>query len=342
MVVIASVDRLALVQPRVGIGDMIWHLPHIRALAQAMGRHVTLITRPRSLAGQLVGADDGIADIFWLERDQWAASGRHQGNAGFARLVADLRVRRFDAAVFLTRSRNLALAAALAGIPRRYGYGMGLQRLLLRGPRLPRGVHSGHPFEQAGAWLAAVGVPCPEPHPRLLIQPAARAAVRAQPGLLPGRFGVLGIAGSDAWKKWPVPSFARLATSLLAQGWPALVLVGGPAEQPDAEAIRACLDPASAARVIPVLGRDLREVAALLHDAAFYVGNDTAALNIAAAVGTRAYGLFGATPVLRHSPNIIPIVPSGSSSHGDGMARISVDAVLNAITDDRICIAPAA
>ena len=281
--------HMALVQPRVGIGDMVWHLPHLRALAARAGGHVTLVARPRSFADQLIGPEDGIADILWVERDQWMPEGRHQGVAGMARLIAELRVRRFDAAVLLTRSRMLTFATAAAGVPRRYGYGIGSQRLLLnRRPYLPESALSSHPYDQASAWLNAAGVRLDHPEPRLAVPRTGQEAACARAGVGRGPFAALGIASSDAWKKWPRPSFAGLAAQLLAAGWPALVLLGGPAERADADAILAQLGPADAARVVPVLGWDLRQVSALLRAAAFYVGNDTAVLNIAAAVGTRA------------------------------------------------------
>ena len=47
------------------------------------------------------------------------------------------------------------------------------------------------------------------------------------------------------------------------------------------------------------IGWDLSELAALFAGSAFYVGNDTGVMNLAAAVGTTAYGLFGTTPPLR-------------------------------------------
>jgi len=81
------------------------------------------------------------------------------------------------------------------------------------------------------------------------------------------------------------------------------------------------------------LGWHLREVAALLAGAAFYVGNDTAALNIAAAAGTRSYGLFGATEPLLHSPLILPVLPPGGLDRTHGMGNITPAAVMQAVTD---------
>ena len=103
---IPRMRHLALVQPRVGIGDMIWHLPHIRALARHVGGRVTLVTRPRSMADQFMGVSDGIDDILYVERGQWSPGGRHEGNAGMVRLVRDLRALECDGAVLMTRSRS--------------------------------------------------------------------------------------------------------------------------------------------------------------------------------------------------------------------------------------------
>ncbi len=323
---IPALQHLALVQPRVGIGDMIWHLPHIRALS-ALARRVTLVTRRRSLAAEVVGPADGVDDIFYVERGQWDAGGRHEGNLGTLRLVRDLRALRCDGAILLTRSRLLTTAVWAAGIGRRYGYGIGSQRRLLQGPFLPLEEWRAHPYQQASAWLALAGVPLDQPEPRLQVSDGDR---RAAEGIAPAGGVALGIAASDGWKNWGAANFAGLAAALMQRGWPTVLLIGGPAEHAMAADIMQRLGPL-AARAQPVLGLDLRTLAGLLQAQAFYVGNDTAALNIAAAVGVRGYGLFGATPVLRHSAWITPLVPPGGPSKDDGMARLTPKAVLDAL-----------
>lgn len=326
---------------------MVWHLPHLRAIARHVQGRVTLVTRPRSMADQLVGPADGIDEILWIERGQWAAQGRHNGGDGLLRLAAELRARRFDAVILLTRSRELAFASLMAGIPRRYGYGIGTQRLFLnRRPVLPGAVQRAHPFEQATAWLATAGITLAEPEPRLLVSPQAQAAMRARLAATPGPCIVLGIATSDSWKQWGAEAFASIASEFIAAGWKHLVLVGGPGEASVAADIQAQIGADQArvttAQITTALGWPLPEVAALLQQAAFYVGNDTAALNIAAAVGTRAFGLFGATPVLRHSGRIVPIVPPGGPDRDEGMGRITVQAVLAAIDASRGSLGPGA
>ncbi len=340
---IPQMRHLALIQPRVGIGDMIWHLPHIRALARHVAGRVTLVTRPRSMADQLVGPEDGVHDILYVERGQWSPGGRHEGNAGMLRLVRDLRALDCDGAVLMTRSRNLTLAVLAMGVRHRHGYGIGFQRRVLRGPFLPRSAWKGHPYDQATAWMAAAGIALDRPDPVLRVREADRLEALRRLGadgspVMPGDFAALGIAASDDWKNWGVACFAALAAALLQAGWPAVALVGGPAEQGMAAAIVAALGVHSG-QVCLALGWHLRETAALLAEAAFYVGNDTAALNMAAAVGTRSYGLFGATTPLQHSPLIVPIMPPRGLDRTHGMAGITPDAVQQAIHDDRAAMA---
>ncbi len=117
-----------------------------------------------------------------------------------------------------------------------------------------------------------------------------------------------------------------------------LALVGGPGEATLHHEICTALGDA-AARVAPALGWHLAETAALLATSSFYVGNDTGVMNMAAAVGTRAYALFGATPALHHSAQIVPIVsPPGGLA--DGVARVTLEAVLAAIAQDRGTLGP--
>jgi heptosyltransferase-2 len=52
---------------------------------------------------------------------------------------------------------------------------------------------------------------------------------------------------------------------------------------------------------------DLRRSMALLSLADLYVGNDSGPMNLAAAMGVRAFGLFGAS-IVNNSPRIEPIV----------------------------------
>jgi heptosyltransferase II len=320
---------------------MIWHLPHIRAIAAQVGAPVSLLAKPRSAADQLFSAEQTVAEVVWIDRNPDRGRGLHDGVTGLARLVALIRRGRFSAVVVLHHSRLLAAAVLAAGVPQRFGYGYRLQRPFLnRPPVLPQPTLSRHPFEQATAWLAAAGIPLLETEPRLPIATEARYAVTQRLGETIGRLAVIGIGSSEPYKQWGAERFAALADALLDAGWPRLLLVAGPAEAALADDIRRRLGQRAAAAPA-ALGWNLAEVAALLESAAFYVGNDTGVLNLAAAVGIRSYALFGGTPPLLHSHSIVPILPPGGEIDlATGMHRITLASVLATIRADRGTLGP--
>jgi heptosyltransferase-2 len=193
-------------------------------------------------------------------------------------------------------------------------------------------------MQRATLFLEAANIPIEEAEPRLPIAPQARLAVRQRLGDVKRPFVVLGIGSSEPTRQWGAQRFAGLARALIDAGWPSLALVGGPNEATLHQKICATLGN-DAACVVPALGWHLAETAALLADSSFYIGNDTGVMNMAAAVGTRAYALFGTTPALHHSPLIVPIVsPPGGPV--DGVARLSLDAALATVERDRGSLGP--
>jgi heptosyltransferase-2 len=322
--------NVAVVQPLPGIGDMIWHLPHIRAIAAAVGAPVTLVTKPGSAADQIFVAEPSVRRVLWLRRNQGVAGGLAAIAARW-QFLSDLRAGRFDALVLLHHSRTLAATAALAGIAHRYGYGFGWQRLFLnRPPFLPVKALPWHPNSQATAWLTAAGIAAADAEPVLPVLPDVAAMVAARLGD-GAPLVAIGIGSSEPVKQWGAERFAALIRLLRAGHVLRPILVGGAAEAGlAAEIFRLADDPALAAAI----GWPLPEVAALLAACACYVGNDTGVANIAAAVGTRSFVLFGATPPLDHSRRIVPILPVGGVDRLHGMADIAPAAALRVIEAD--------
>ena len=331
--------RVAVVQPLPGIGDMVWHLPHIRAIAAHLGQPVTLIAKPRSLADQLWAGDPAVADILWVDLNPSGRPGRHDGPLGFVRLTRAMRERRFEKMVLLHHSHTLAAAAWLAGIPDRRGYGWGTQRWFLSGgPFLPPEAAKLHQHTRATRFLAAAGIPLPSAAPHFAVTAVESADARAQLAPPPGPFVAIGIGSSETSRQAGTSKLAELASALLDAGWPSVVLLGGPDDRALSDGIKAALGP-RAERALPVLGWHMRQTAALLGASAFYVGNNTGVMNLAAAVGVRTYALFGTTPPFHHASQILPILsPPGGPD--DGMARLTVEAVLAAIMSDRGGLAP--
>jgi heptosyltransferase II len=328
--------NVAVIQPLPGVGDMIWHQPHIRAIAAHIGRPVTLVAKPRSAAAQIFAAEPTVRDFIWMDRNPEGRHGRHDGFAGLLRLVMALRAGRFDAVFLLHQSQTLALATWLAGVPARYGYGAPGQRKWLNQPAFlkPDQLRL-HWFEQATNWLATAQIPMAETGPRLPVLPEATATVCQRLGTADDPPVTIGIGSSAEHRQWGAERFVELIRLLRRSGWNRFVLLGGPPQtQLAAEIVRRL--GTDSGEIILSLDWPLTEVAALLAGSAFYVGNDTGFLNMAGAVGLRSYGLYGASDPFRYLSQIVPINPSGGApSRTDGMARISAEAVLAAIVADQ-------
>ncbi|GAB4360460.1 MAG: hypothetical protein Kow00114_14110 [Kiloniellaceae bacterium] len=288
------------------------------------------MTKPRSQADKLLAADETVEEVIWLER----APGRHDGPTGLWRLARLLRAGRFQRVWVLHGSARLALACCLAGIPERIGFGLGWQRrFLTQGPVLPAKMSRAHTIEKADRLLALHGVAVAEDRPRLPVTAAERLAATARLADVPKPWVSLGIGSSEPFKQWGEGNFLRLAVHIAAgraaAGLPpaGFVVVGGPAERAMGESLVAQLRERGIA-VLPALALPLREAISLAAAADVYVGNDTGFLNIAAAVGTPALGLFGGSPPLRNSALIHALLPERPEQGMQGIRPETVAAHL--------------
>lgn len=324
--------RLLVVQPLVGIGDMVWHKPWIDHLAAHFD--VTLACKPTAKAPTLFSGAAGITGWISIERSLRGKSGRHDGPLGLLRLAGAFRASGADDVLILHHSATYGLAARLAGIRNRWGYGIGgSRRWLNRGAFLGREARYEHPTRKLASFAHMNGFGLASPAWRM---PPTKEAQRAAdnwcdglgiPAFGPVRNGlrdmvVMGVGAMDDERKWPPAHFAALAARLsdLAPDMRILVM-GAPSEQPIIDAVLA--DPAAPAGLIPNTA-PLDEAIALINASRLYVGNDTSLLNIAAACGRPAAGIFAQSTPLDYSDVIVPITaPDGRFGDPGAIARIT-------------------
>jgi len=124
---------------------------------------------------------------------------------------------------------------------------------------------------------------------------SAAALLAGHPALGTRRHGPLvglHVGAKDLVRRWPPERFAALGAHLWTRHGAALVLTGGAAERPLAEAVRHELQ----APVLDLVGRtDLGQFAATIAGLDLLVTNDTGASHLAAASGTPSVVLFGPT-----------------------------------------------
>jgi heptosyltransferase-2 len=126
-------------------------------------------------------------------------------------------------------------------------------------------------------------------------------AILADCGVKPGAL-VIAVGpspGGSRLKAWPVENFIEVVR-WLTRDMGAHVLLTGAAEECD---IGAEIEQAVGSGVVNTMGRTtLRQAAALMRRCALYIGNDTGATHMAAAIGTPTVALFGPSCPHRFAP----------------------------------------
>ncbi|MBL8571880.1 MAG: glycosyltransferase family 9 protein [Phreatobacter sp.] len=302
-----------------GIGDALWHLPACRAIAAASAAGRIVLAAPaRTQGARLFAAEPWFGGAIDLAR----------GWAGLRPLAAALRAGGFARAIILHHSPTLAVAAWLAGIPERHGFGYGAQRVLLSSRiALEASLRRAPQLARVEALLRRLAIEPVAPTP-LAVAPDAARRVAARLAAMPAPRLALGLGASEAFKRWPVPAMARFVADLAPGRWPSVLLLGAAADAPIGAAVAA----AAARRGVDVVcDLALDESAALLATVDRYVGPDSGLLNLALAMGIPSTGLFGATPVFTRDRRLSALVPPGGPS-AEGMAAITPQAVLATLT----------
>jgi heptosyltransferase II len=322
------VTPTVVIQSKQGIGDVIWHLPYVRAIAAASpGGKVVFLALPSTYAHELLQAEPCIARTVYFEsRGSELKRVLHQ-----VRLISALRQLHCSTAWFLDVRVRPAIAALLAGIPNRIGVGIGPQRWFITNRGVDAAVHRDdpYPFEWLDALMMQMNLSVETSEPNLQLPTEPVEAIRGKFAARARPWVVLGLGGSHPLKQWPASTWVEFAGELRQRFAGTVFLIGGPAQTPQAVDL---MGRTAGAPVVDATALSLIEAAALLREADLFVGPDSGPMNLAAAVGTPAFGMFGATRVLTYSKFIHPILPDdGGAPTLHGMARISAGNVLRRI-----------
>jgi heptosyltransferase II len=319
-----NVTPSAVIQVKPGIGDVIWHLPFVRAIAAVSpGRQVTFLAPRTSGAKELLAAEPSVAETVYFAH---AGSELRRG-LNLLMLVALLRRRRFRQIWILDRTIRPAVAATLAGIPTRIGLGLGPQRFFITNPGIDQSHFHDQPIDWLIALMVATNVPLATTEPDLPVPAATLAAIGEKYTSHLRPWIVLGIGASHPDKDWSDMRWLEFLAALRRRCDGTVFLIGGQQNQARAKYL---IEHTVGAAATNACDLTLIEAVALLRLADLFIGTDSGPMNLAVAASTDAYALFGATPVLKYSKFIHPIVPEGGPSLG-GMKQISPAAVLERV-----------
>ena len=278
------------------VGDAIMALPALHAVrTRYPDAQIAIVARPYVAD---IYRGQGISD----ELIAYDPKGEHRGWTGRERLARELRASRFDVALLLQNAFDAAWMAWRAGVPQRIGYARdGRSLLLTRAIPVPKqGQIPAHEkfyylelLHRAG-WIESLP---DEPHITLEVTSAARQRAAqtlleagARPGVLRIALGAGASYGSA--KCWPPDRFAIALNEILSQTDADVVLFGTPAEAAVASAIAndLCRPPIDLTGKTPIA-----ELPALLSQCHLFLGNDSGAMHVAAAVGLPIVAVFGPT-----------------------------------------------
>ena len=278
------------------VGDAILALPALRAVrAKFPAAHIAIVARPY------------VADIY---RDQsvcnelipYDPKSTHRGWKGRELLAAELRAKKFDTALLFQNAFDAAWLAFRARIPERIGYARDARGLLLtKSIPVPKpGEIPPHEkfyylelLRRAG-WLDQL---TDDTRMELHVPnaPSQRASqILAEAGARPGvpRIAVGAGASYGSAKCWPPERFAKALNEFLQRSDADVILFGTPAESAVSAAIARDLH----SPPIDLTGKTaIADLPALLSHCHLFLGNDSGAMHVAAAVGLPVVAIFGPT-----------------------------------------------
>lgn len=325
------------------VGDAVMSIPAIAAIRGRWPQaEIAILGRPWVVE---LYRGQGYADRLIV----FDHAGRHRGVVGRERLAAELRREHFDVAVLLQNAFEAAWLAWRGGIAERIGYARDARGFLLTRaiPTPRRGEAPAHEtyyylelLRRAG-WLERLeNVERIE----LRVDPAARERAETALRRAGVRSGALRIAlgpgaAYGSAKCWPPERFAALADRLIAEFDADVILFGTAAERGVAERITVAMRH----HPVTLVGEtSIGDLPALFDSCHLFIGNDSGAMHVAAAVGLPVVGIFGPTdpdgtrPVtprftlVRQQVSCSPCFLRQCPVDHRCMTRIGVDAVYSA------------
>lgn len=277
-----SRDRFLVVQLR-QIGDVVLTTPLPRILKEARpGCQVSFLTERPS--HQLLEGNPFVDRVFVNDRKgSWRDT---------LRLGLSLRSEHFDAVLDFMGNPRSALLSFLSGAPRRISYPAKGRGFLYTHRVVPE--ERGYAVAIKKALLAPLGIRSAWDRPEVFLTPGEREAGQELRRELCGpakRLVTIDPSHRRPTRRWPADHYGTLCALLRTEFGAAPVVLWGPGEEGDADAVVR----ASGGAAAKAPSTKLREMAALIAAADLHVGNCSAPRHIAVAVGTPTFVVLGST-----------------------------------------------
>lgn len=295
--------KICVIQTRVGIGDLCIFLPYIQFIAKYKRSKITLITKARTQAKEILKYDPYINCIEYIDEKK---------NKNFF-LYKFLKKKKFNEIYIMHFSFKFFIFSFLSGINKIYYYGFFKNK-----ESITKFIN-----KKIKSWLKIKEI-------------KYKCRIYEKKNNKNNKNNiVIGIGGSGLNKKWPVINYVKLISHLNKIFKNSkFIIAGGFDEKKDANFIRKSLH--KKIKLLSLCNKTINDSIRHISNSKFYVGNDTGFMHLCASLRTFSFGLFGDTPINYASYNnlIKPIMPKGRKfiTHNDkAMNKIKVNHVINEI-----------
>ena len=311
--------KVLVIQPKIGMGDMVIYLPYIHAISKKYQKPVSILVKENSRASQLLAEDKHIKEIIKLDRTK-NNSGVHDGLSGIFKLSRDLKLKKFDKVFIFNSSLRYLLISKIAGIKNISQYPLFRKKDNI--------VTSAKIFSENE--LGEIVSSQPE-----LIVNDNKVNEAKQKFSNDFKHICLGISASGPTKRWDIKNFIKLCININARTPSKFYLAAG---NNDKELVDQFLISELSNNCISFKDLKINETLPIIKNCNLYIGNDTGWLHISSALGIKCLALFMDSPVQaygKYSKNIEVIVPEGeteeTTTHDTlGSDKISFEKVFNA------------
>ena len=289
--------KVLVIQPKIGMGDMVIYLPYIHAISKKYQTSVSILVKENSRANQLLTEDKHIKEILILDRTK-SNTGAHDGFSGFLKLSKDLKSKKFDKVYIFNSSLRFLLISKMAGIKNISQYPLFRKKDNI--------VTSAKIFTENE--LGEIVSTQPE-----LIVNGDKVNETKQKFSKEFKHICLGISASGPTKRWDIKNFIKLCININARTPSKFYLAAG---NNDKELIDQFLNSKLSNNCISFKDLKISETLPIIKNCNLYIGNDTGWLHIASALGIKCLALFMDSPVQaygKYSKNIDVIVPEGET-----------------------------
>mgnify|MGYP001280656861 CR=1 FL=1 len=308
--------KVLVIQPKIGMGDMIIYLPYIHAISKKYKNSLSILVKENSRAKELLDDDEHIKEILFLDRTR-DKIGSHDGIIGFFQLVKEIKSKNFDKVFIFNSSLRYLLIAKFAGIKNIAQYPLFRKKDNI--------VTSAKIFTENELCTIISTQP---------ILNLKKEKIENYKNKINKDFKhiCLGISASGPTKRWDVENYINLCKKINANHPSRFYLAGGKNDQ---ELINKILISNIGSNCFSLDNLKISDTLPIIKNCDLYLGNDTGFLHIACALEVKCLALFMDSPVMaygKYSKYISVIIPEGeteeSTTHDTlGKEKISFEKV---------------